>query len=338
MTVLKSIIEQQVESYRLVQQAKKKKRQKDLIDEQKSIEKQIYLQQRNNNKATDHATDKTADEHDKTYIDTLSSLRRLRMNKYDTTIPTTDGSVSWSYPLVPSDISSHSETQVMTPFFYNSSATISSPPPPLPLKGRVRVAEEKIEVEHKSRHSTESGLPLRTTFLPSQLQEEFLEIARPNTIKNLETCGVLCGKLNRNAFFITHLVIPDQESTSDTCQTTNEEKLFEYIDQNDLFILGWIHTHPSQTCFLSSVDLHTQSSYQIMLPEAVAIVLAPKHEPSWGIFRLTDPPGIEIIKKCKQSSTFHPHDEPASVIYKTAYNPGHITKTSGLPFTVQDLR
>jgi len=36
-------------------------------------------------------------------------------------------------------------------------------------------------------------------------------------------------------------------------------------------------THPTQTAFLSSVDLHTHSSYQLMLPEAIAIVCAPKH-------------------------------------------------------------
>ena len=35
-------------------------------------------------------------------------------------------------------------------------------------------------------------------------------------------------------------------------------------------------THPSQTAFMSSVDLHTHCSYQIMLDEAIAIVCAPK--------------------------------------------------------------
>ena len=36
-------------------------------------------------------------------------------------------------------------------------------------------------------------------------------------------------------------------------------------------------THPSQTAFMSSVDLHCHCSYQIMLDEAVAIVCAPKY-------------------------------------------------------------
>lgn len=46
-----------------------------------------------------------------------------------------------------------------------------------------------------------------------------------------------------------------------------------------------IHTHPTQSCFMSSLDLHTHASYQVMLAEAVAIVCAPNHDPSFGIFR-----------------------------------------------------
>ena len=37
-----------------------------------------------------------------------------------------------------------------------------------------------------------------------------------------------------------------------------------------------LQTHPSQTAFMSSVDLHTHYAYQIMLTEAIAIVCAPK--------------------------------------------------------------
>lgn len=37
-------------------------------------------------------------------------------------------------------------------------------------------------------------------------------------------------------------------------------------------------THPTQTAFLSSVDLHTHCSYQMMLPESIAIVCSPKFQ------------------------------------------------------------
>lgn len=191
------------------------------------------------------------------------------------------------------------------------------------------------ETMHKIKAYTEGHEPLRTVFVPGELQNRFLDIAHSNTVKNLETCGILCGKLLRNAFFITHLVIPRQTSTSDTCATSDEELLLEYIDSNDLFILGWIHTHPTQTCFMSSVDLHTQSSYQIMLAEAIAIVCAPRHEENIGFFRLTNPPGIDVIKACRNPAQFHHH--PERNIYTSAH-PGHVRINSKIPFTVKDLR
>ena len=42
-------------------------------------------------------------------------------------------------------------------------------------------------------------------------------------------------------FCITHLVIPKQTATSDSCTTLNEEELFELQDSHDLITLGWIH-------------------------------------------------------------------------------------------------
>jgi hypothetical protein len=68
-----------------------------------------------------------------------------------------------------------------------------------------------------------------------------------------------------------------------------------------------IHTHPSQTCFLSSVDLHTHFSYQLMLNEAIAIVLAPKHQPNSGVFHCTLA-GMKTltVRGCTQRSTHPP--------------------------------
>lgn len=181
----------------------------------------------------------------------------------------------------------------------------------------------------------ENGTPLRTIFLPPDLRHRFLSIALPNTGANLETCGILCGTLVSNALFISKLVIPDQESTSDTCETINESELFDYVDGEDLMVLGWIHTHPTQTCFMSSRDLHTHGGYQVMMPESIAIVCAPS-KGDWGVFRLTDPPGMKTVLNCTQTGLFHPHAE--SNIYTDALRPGHVYEAKGLEFDVVDLR
>ncbi|KAL8674767.1 MAG: hypothetical protein Q9168_000851 [Polycauliona sp. 1 TL-2023] len=146
----------------------------------------------------------------------------------------------------------------------------TSSPAPQDLKPSTFIFQSSAQLEN--------GTPLRTIFLPPELRYRFLSIALPNTKANLETCGILCGTLISNALFISKLVIPEQKSTSDTCETVNESDLFDYIDGEDLMILGWIHTHPTQTCFMSSRDLHTHSGYQVMMPESIAVVCAPSKE------------------------------------------------------------
>lgn len=160
-----------------------------------------------------------------------------------------------------------SRTNQETSLNFDAPARLSSPPPKPDLKPSTFTFQPSAYLEN--------GSPLRTIFLPPNLRHQFLKIALSNTQANLETCGVLCGTLISNALFISKLVIPDQESTSDTCETINEDKLFEYVDGEDLMVLGWIHTHPTQTCFMSSRDLHTHAGYQAMMPESIAIVCAP---------------------------------------------------------------
>ncbi|XP_010549118.1 PREDICTED: AMSH-like ubiquitin thioesterase 1 [Tarenaya hassleriana] len=199
----------------------------------------------------------------------------------------------------------------------------------------------EVEVECKIENplpgdSIQPNSPLEL-HISTTMMDTFMRLAKSNTVKNLETCGVLAGSLKDRKFHVTALIIPKQESTSNTCQTTNEEEIFEVQDKQSLFPLGWIHTHPTQSCFMSSVDLHTHYSYQIMLPESVAIVMAPtdttrKH----GIFRLTTPGGMRVIRKCEQRG-FHPHDPPeeGGPIYSSCSD---VYLNPSLQFDVIDLR
>ncbi|XP_041830192.1 AMSH-like protease isoform X2 [Melanotaenia boesemani] len=147
---------------------------------------------------------------------------------------------------------------------------------------------------------------LRRVVIPRDLTHRFLLLADSNTVRGIETCGVLCGRLTHNEFVLTHVVIPKQSAGPDFCDMENVEELFGFQDQQNLLTLGWIHTHPTQTAFLSSVDLHTHCSYQLMLPEAVAIVCAPKHNDT-GVFRLTGP-GMSEVSGCRLKG-FHPHSK-----------------------------
>ncbi|XP_057508636.1 AMSH-like ubiquitin thioesterase 2 isoform X6 [Actinidia eriantha] len=178
---------------------------------------------------------------------------------------------------------------------------------------------------------------LKDIHISSQLMEDFLALAGDNTSKDLETCGVLGAFLEGGTFYVTTLIIPKQESSSNSCQARNEEEIFTIQNEQSLFPVGWIHTHPSQSCFMSSIDLHTQYSYQAMLPEAVAIVMAPTDTTrSYGIFRLSDPGGMNILKECRETG-YHCHSEPSdgSPVYEHCSN---IYVNPNLRLEIYDLR
>lgn len=221
-------------------------------------------------------------------------------------------------------------------------------PPPPPPKTKVAEPEPAVEappLPEKSQYTfkpaayLENGAPIRSVFLPDTLRQAFLRIAQPNTSRGIETCGILCGKTANNALFITCLLIPQQTGTADSCETMGEVETFEYCSAEDLIQIGWIHTHPTQTCFLSSLDMHTHAGYQMMMDESIAIVCAPRFEPSWGIFRLTNPPGLPYIGGCRKEGAFHEHSLRAHEIYTDARNPpGHVFVVPGIDYKVADLR
>ncbi|XP_050520222.1 STAM-binding protein [Daktulosphaira vitifoliae] len=198
----------------------------------------------------------------------------------------------------------------------------------------INISENKPVVDRSTKPSLiKSTYNLRTVIVPGNLIERFLEHANSNTMKNLETCGILAGKLSSNSLNITHLMIPKQSGTSDSCTTMNEEDIFEFQDKNDLITLGWIHTHPSQTSFMSSVDLHTHYSYQLMMPEALAIVCAPKYNKN-NFFFLTPYHGLQVIANCKNVEGFHTHNTDGD-IYAIAE---HYTLNNSLHVNVVDFR
>ncbi|KAK9400682.1 STAM binding protein like 1 [Crotalus adamanteus] len=205
-----------------------------------------------------------------------------------------------------------------------------------------QIRQQQLETEHRalkpaatlSAVQNAAAEGLRNVVLPSDLCHRFLLLADANTARGIETCGILCGKLTHNEFTITHVIVPKQSAGPDYCDMENVEELFGVQDQHDLLTLGWIHrekeSHPTQTAFLSSVDLHTHCSYQLMLPEAIAIVCSPKHN-EMGIFRLTNA-GMLEVSACKKKG-FHPHTKDPRLFNICK----HVTEKE-IKITVLDLR
>jgi STAM-binding protein len=204
--------------------------------------------------------------------------------------PPTDGNGLYGYQVLPrprkESLDWEWQDQALSDGPVQTQDTPARPPkeaivaPPGRAKEAAKETPTEPKFQFKPAVRLENGKAIRYVFLPSSLRREFLKIAEPNTKRGIEMCGMLCGSVINGALFVTCLLIPEQNCTSDTCETVNESAMLDYCINEDLLIIGWIHTHPTQTCFMSSRDLHTQAGYQVMMPESIAIVCAPKFEPS----------------------------------------------------------
>lgn len=187
--------------------------------------------------------------------------------------------------------------------------------------------------------SYNSGVPLlsvrselRTIVVPDILMPRFLDGAQPNTDKNIETCALLCGKPQGQVLRITHLLFPRQHGGADWCVTEDEHEILAPMERLSLITLGWIHTHPTQTAFLSSMDLHTHYSHQMCMAESIAIVCAPKYNET-GFFHLTPEHGLEFIGSCDKTG-FHPHPEHPPLFADAQ----HVTLDSSGSIDIIDMR
>jgi hypothetical protein len=121
---------------------------------------------------------------------------------------------------------------------------------PLPIEfKRLMDAKAKPKKPKKPKKRNASGL--RSIEIDGELFDSFMQAAQRNTIRSIETCGILCGKISRDEtkFTVTHLIVPKQTATTDTCATTHEDEIFEYQMKHDLLTLGWIHVRARRPIF-----------------------------------------------------------------------------------------
>ncbi|KAF8171800.1 hypothetical protein K438DRAFT_1981953 [Mycena galopus ATCC 62051] len=216
-------------------------------------------------------------------------------------------------------------------------STPFAPPAPADPRGRSREHSERGEKAREEKTRRNGGrVRLRTVLLPQVTLSRFLAIASGNTARNRETCGLLLGRevvrgsadsaavapSSRMRYVVETLLIPRQHATSDTCTMDEEEGVLGFTEERGPITLGWVNPHAPLAIMLHVLGhLHTHASFQCMLPESFAVVCAPKSDPSFGIFRLTDPPGLQTVLKCTAKQVFHPH--PDVPIYTDA-DKGHM--------------
>ncbi|CAG2179548.1 unnamed protein product [Oppiella nova] len=168
--------------------------------------------------------------------------------------------------------------------------------------------------------------------IPQRLIQRFLVSAQSNTNRNVETCAILCAQLANDVFTITQVIVTKQNGTADSCQMIAEEEIIPIQDRHGFTVVGWIHTHPTQNAFMSSIDLHTHWPYQQLLQESIAVVCAPKFQ-EVGVFSLTDPHGMQLIATCKLTG-HHLHPEVPPIYERSS----HVQFSDTIDVELIDLR
>jgi len=72
-------------------------------------------------------------------------------------------------------------------------------------------------------------------------------------------------------------------------------------------VVGWYHSHPGFGCWLSSVDINTQQSFEQLTPRAVAVVIDPiqsvKGKVVIDAFRLINPQAYVLGQEARQTTS-----------------------------------
>eukprot|EP00969_Alexandrium_andersonii_P198419 8763266-Alexandrium_andersonii.AAC.1 len=111
--------------------------------------------------------------------------------------------------------------------------------------------------------------------------------------------------------YISELFFPEQAGDKTSVWTVDgdsEVRLQEYIEESGMYIQGWIHSHPTFSAFLSSIDAHMQHGLQALNPRAIAVVT--DGDDQAHVFRL-NMLGMTTCKNCTASGdAAHKHERP----------------------------
>ena len=81
----------------------------------------------------------------------------------------------------------------------------------------------------------------------------------------------------------------------------------ELISHRQETVVGWYHSHPGFGCWLSSVDINTQQSFEQLTPRAVAVVVDPiqsvKGKVVIDAFRLINPQTLMMGHEPRQTTS-----------------------------------
>jgi len=126
------------------------------------------------------------------------------------------------------------------------------------IDGHITSNEEKVDASH------DENLNL---YIDRHAADEIIEHCAIMAKKGLEALGFLVGDLyiwKGERYSVVHEIVTGElESTAVSVKFRRDEfeNLFDKLDEieYDYVLIGWYHSHPGYTSFMSSIDMDTQS-------------------------------------------------------------------------------
>ncbi len=131
-----------------------------------------------------------------------------------------------------------------------------------------------------------------------------------------ETAGLLIGEEIGNIVHVDEIRVGKQSGNAVHVEISEEELAMAAVEVSDRedgkVIVGWWHTHPGLSSFMSGTDVKTQTMYQALMPNAIAIVIDDvKYEKSgsindldFGVYRVSGSKSYRLDYRIKDSVEF----------------------------------
>ncbi|MCE7737009.1 MAG: hypothetical protein GPJ54_19140 [Candidatus Heimdallarchaeota archaeon] len=131
-----------------------------------------------------------------------------------------------------------------------------------------------------------------------------------------ETAGLLIGEEIDGIVHIDEIRVGKQSGNAVHVEISEEELAMAAIEirerDDNKVIVGWWHTHPGMSSFMSGTDVNTQRMYQALMPNSVAIVIdnvkysetASIDDLDFGVYRIIDGKSVRIEYRIKNPIEF----------------------------------
>ena len=172
------------------------------------------------------------------------------------------------------------------------------PPAKTSLRPHPWSSEESVELFE---HALVSGRPF-PLYVSDVAEAKIRDHAVKEAPRRLEVLGFLLGEVNKSngaAYANCRDVVTTKLKSSSSKVRFSPEAfpdLFLQLDGSgfDYILVGWYHSHPGHTCFLSRTDLETQRS-MFDQPFHTALVIDPVNEDIKAFRLVPGEPGYEEV-------------------------------------------